>query len=95
MSPEVMELINDGCVPGGSHKNLDHAAPHTHFSSSVTDAQKLVFADAQTSGGLLLSVPAGNLDAVMDILGEADAPCATVIGHTTERRSHAVYVHSA
>lgn len=92
MSPEVLDLIEAGCLPGGSHKNLEHAAPHTSFADNVTEAQKLIFADAQTSGGLLLSVPEENLTAVMDTLEETSAPCAVVIGRTMARGVSAVHV---
>lgn len=92
ISPEVLELIEAGCVPGGSMKNLEHAEPETSFVGQVTDAQKLIFADAQTSGGLLLSVPEHNLDAVMDTLEETSAPCAVIIGKTIAREDRALRV---
>lgn len=92
MSPEILDLIEAGCVPGGSHKNLTHCAPHTRFDDDVTEAQKLIFADAQTSGGLLLSVPKENLTAVMETLEETSAPCAVIIGMTIPRQEYAVRV---
>jgi len=95
MSPEVLDLIEAGCVPGGSQKNLEHAAPDTSFAPQITDAQKLIFADAQTSGGLLLSVPEQNLNAVMETLEETSAPCAVIIGKTIERGDHAVFVSAS
>ena len=95
MSTELAHFIEAGCVPGGSKKNLDHSAPDTHFEENVSEIQKLIYADAQTSGGLLLSVPEQNIDAVMETLEETSAPCARIIGRTTERREHAVYVTSS
>lgn len=95
MSTEVLDLIDAGCVPGGSKKNLSHSEPHTHFDEHVSDREKLIFADAQTSGGLLLSVPDENLDAVMETLEETGAPCAVIIGKTTEQRDQAIYVSSS
>jgi len=92
ISPEVLDLIAAGCVPGGSKKNLTHTEPATHFADQVSESEKLIYADAQTSGGLLLSVPDENLTAVMDTLEETDAPCAVIIGKTTERREKSVYV---
>lgn len=92
MSPEVSDLIAAGCVPGGSRKNLSHTETSTHFSDQVSDSEKIIYADAQTSGGLLISVPDEHLNAVMETLEETSAPCATVIGKTTERREKSVYV---
>ena len=42
-----------GYVPGGSRRNLDWVRPH--ISSSVSDDELLLLADAQTSGGLLVA----------------------------------------
>jgi selenide,water dikinase len=92
ISPEVITFIEAGCIPGGSIKNLKYAEQDTHFAENVTESQKCIYADAQTSGGLLLSVPDENLDAVMETLDETGAPCAVLIGKTTPRRDKAVYV---
>lgn len=95
MSSELHDLIEAGCVPGGSLKNLEHASPDTHFSDNVSEAAKIIYADAQTSGGLLLSVPEENLNAVMDTLEETSAPCCSIIGRTTERKKQPVYLTSS
>ena len=71
-------------------KNLDYAMPHLDISDNVSDALQLIAADAQTSGGLLLSVPSDNLNAVMDTLEESGAPCAVVIGKTIPRQDKAI-----
>ncbi len=95
MSPEVLDLIAAGCVPGGSHKNLQHVASQTLFEENVTEAQKMIFADAQTSGGLLLTVPDKNLNAVMETLEETQASCSVIIGKTIPRQSHSMRVTSS
>ena len=95
MSPEIIALIETGCVPGGSHKNLSHVSDSTVFADNVSDAEKIVFADAQTSGGLLLSVPDKNLNAVMETLEETAAPCAVIIGKTIPRQDHSISVTSS
>lgn len=92
IDPQILDWIDQQCIPGGSLKNLKHAETETHFDDKVQQQQKIIYADAQTSGGLLLSVPDANLDAVMETLEETEAPCATIIGQTTPRRERAVYV---
>jgi selenide, water dikinase len=42
-----------GYVPGGSRRNLDWVRPH--LSSSVSEDELVLLADAQTSGGLLVA----------------------------------------
>ncbi len=47
------EAVRDGYVSGGSRRNLDWVAGETAFGS-VGEDDRLLLADAQTSGGLLL-----------------------------------------
>jgi selenophosphate synthase len=79
ISGEVFDLIAAGCIPGGSRDNLTYANPFTEWDGA-TDLQKVLLTDAQTSGGLLLSVPQKNLDKVLKLLKRLDTPCAAVIG---------------
>lgn len=55
--PRALELASSGVVPGGSRANLNWATPWTKFADSVPQAVRILLADAQTSGGLLIAVP--------------------------------------
>jgi selenide,water dikinase len=79
ISADVCDLIAAGCIPGGSRDNLDFANKFTEWDGA-TAVQKALLTDAQTSGGLLLSVPRRNLDAVLKHLKSHHALCAAVIG---------------
>jgi len=79
ISAEVFQLIANGCIPGGSRDNLDFADKFTAWHGA-TPAHKILLTDAQTSGGLLLSVPRRNLDAVLKRLKTHHTICAAVIG---------------
>ena len=79
ISAEVFQLIAAGCIPGGSRDNLAFAGNFTQWNGA-TAAQKALLTDAQTSGGLLLSVPRQNVDAVLKRLKRGRALCAAVIG---------------
>jgi selenide, water dikinase len=79
ISSEVFDLIAANCIPGGSRDNLAYANEFTEWQG-VTDAQKALLTDAQTSGGLLLCVPPKNQKAVMKRLEKAHTLCAAVIG---------------
>jgi selenide, water dikinase len=76
---EVFDLIAQNCIPGGSRQNLEAANDFVEWNN-VSDAQKTLAADAQTSGGLLLCVPPRNLDAVLKLLKKYRTPCAAIIG---------------
>jgi selenide,water dikinase len=83
ISAEVFQLIANGCIPGGSRDNLDFANKFTSWDGA-TPAQKTLLTDAQTSGGLLLSVPRRNLDAVLKRLKTHHTICAAVIGQIVQ-----------
>ena len=75
---EVFDLIAQDCIPSGSRENLATANDFTEWHD-VTEAQKILAADAQTSGGLLLCVPPRRLDAVKLVMKKYRAS-AFVIG---------------
>jgi selenide,water dikinase len=83
ISAEVSRLIAADCIPGGSRDNLDFANKFTDWDDT-TPAQKILLTDAQTSGGLLLSVPRRNLDAVLKRLKTHHTLCAAVIGQIVQ-----------
>jgi selenide,water dikinase len=62
--PGVVELANDGHVPGGSRRNLDWAREQLDVGG-VEDVLVTLLADAQTSGGLVFGAePQAAEDAV-------------------------------
>jgi selenide, water dikinase len=56
--PGVRGLVEAGHVPGGTRTNLDLAAEYTEFGPAVSEVDRLLVCDAQTSGGLFVSLPA-------------------------------------
>jgi selenide,water dikinase len=88
---EVWRLIAKDCVPGGTRQNLETASKFTEWDS-VTDEQKLVLADAQTSGGLLLCVSARRLATVVKVLKQLRTPAHAIIGRITANRSGGIRV---
>lgn len=51
--PGVEEYIAQGAVPGGTERNF---ASYGHLMGAMTDAQRALLCDPQTSGGLLIAV---------------------------------------
>lgn len=49
--------LDEGCIPGGTHRNWDS---YGHKIGAITEYQKHILADPQTSGGLLVAVEAGH-----------------------------------
>jgi selenide,water dikinase len=86
--PGVDYYLEQGCVPGGTHRNFDSYGDKVAL---LTDEQKFLLCDPQTSGGLLVAVtPEGEAEflAVAAELGLDLVPVGTLV----ERQSHAVEV---
>ncbi|MCP9966372.1 selenide, water dikinase SelD [Actinomadura madurae] len=70
------ESLRAGYVSGGTRRNLDWVAPHTDFGATGED-DRLLLADAQTSGGLLIA---------------GEIPGAPVIGELVPAAGHPLIV---
>ncbi len=60
--------------PGGSSDNRLFFEKHVSFDESIDEENRMLLFDAQTSGGLLLSVPRGRLDALLARAEEVGQP---------------------
>jgi selenide,water dikinase len=59
--PGAHALAEEGVLPGGTRRNLRHAETFTDFGSA-DEATRVLLADAQTSGGLLVALPAARVE---------------------------------
>jgi selenide,water dikinase len=91
ISPEVIQLIEQDCVPGGTRENLKTAEDFTDFGNA-TNAQKFLLADAQTSGGLLLCIAPRRLVAALRILKKLRTPVAAIIGKIVRSSKPGIWV---
>lgn len=81
--PGAATFAAEGAAPGGTLRNLSHSEAFTDFG--VADAtMRLLLADAQTSGGLLIAVGPDRLDELLDGLVAEETPAAAVIGRFTD-----------
>ncbi len=77
----VRESIADGAIPDGTKRNLQAVDANVIWESGVTEADRLLLADAQTSGGLLISVDGSRVDDLLAALRTRGTPTASKIGH--------------
>jgi selenide,water dikinase len=77
------KLIDDGCIPGASFRNLEYAEKDIVFESGLDYNFKMIAFDAQTSGGLLMSVSPEIADEVLYDLNAAGLNSSVVIGNVT------------
>ncbi len=74
------ELLESGVAPGGTHRNLSSMESSVHWHPELTLNQKLLLCDAQTSGGLLISVPEERADRLLEELLGAGQTDTVVVG---------------
>ena len=79
--PGVQRLIAAGHIPGGTRRNLEDLGDRIDFGD-CDEATRLTLADAQTSGGMLISIPQDRVPNLLDDLNK-ETPAATVIGRVT------------
>ncbi len=78
--PRAREMAERGAIPGGTTRNLASLADSVTFAARVDAVARVLLADAQTSGGLLIAVAADRADALVAALEREATPAAAVIG---------------
>ncbi len=66
------KLAYEDIIPGGTKRNYDFVKDSVLFSENINQAQKYLIADAQTSGGLLISAPHDKAEKLNKMLLEAN-----------------------
>ena len=77
-------LVAEGLVPGGSKNNLRYIEATTQFADSVSENDRLVLADAQTSGGLVIAVTPDKVEMLLEELDRNGVDIGEVIGEVVE-----------
>ncbi|TVR73787.1 MAG: selenide, water dikinase SelD [Marinilabiliales bacterium] len=79
----IFELAAAGAVPGGTVNNLEYVSGITRWNENVSETMKLILCDAQTSGGLLVSLPAEYERQFIERLHKVGVSAGVVIGKVT------------
>lgn len=66
--PGALELARAGSVSGGTARNMESLEGKVVLGEGVSEFEFMVLADAQTSGGMLISVPEERSDALVKSL---------------------------
>ena len=78
--PGARAAAERGAIPGGTERNMASLADAVSFGAGISQADRVLLADAQTSGGLLIAVAPAQRDALLAALGREGTPAAAVIG---------------
>lgn len=90
--PDVYELASGGIIPGGTQNNLKHFEQNVQWDSDLAEVQKFIFADAQTSGGLLIFLPEIYQEECINELKINGIKYASVIGKVIESKERKIFV---
>lgn len=77
---EAEDFAASNVIPGGTLNNLAFVEPYVDFAPSIPKATRVLLADAQTSGGLLISLPAERADNLLRDLKSRGVESAAQIG---------------
>jgi selenide,water dikinase len=82
--PGVLELANAGSVSGGTARNMEALEGFVNREDGISDIEFTILADAQTSGGMLISVPEERSDVIVKSLVANQTLYSAVIGKVFE-----------
>lgn len=67
----AVDAAYEGIIPGGTKRNLSFIKHNIKFSSEIDESKQHLLADAQTSGGLLISISKNKVKELMSKLIES------------------------
>lgn len=67
----VLDLVKEGLIPGGAYRNKEYVGEKVSFGPGISDDEKMILFDPQTSGGLLVAIsPEGAEEMVRRLEGK-------------------------
>ena len=88
---QAYSLALMGMVPAGAYRNLQYLEKQLRWEANIDDAEKIILADPQTSGGLLMAVPREEARSASEALLKAGVNGAE-IGEIVESGAPLIYV---
>ncbi len=92
--PQALEYARMGLVPGGTHANRNYCSHSLHADPNIPSYLLDILSDAQTSGGLLISVAQDRASALLKQLNEKGLGQASLIGEVIDDLSGGITVLS-
>ncbi len=85
-------LLEERTIPGGTVGNLKSLNGKVVFPERMHELDRLLLCDAQTSGGLAITVSRDKTVELLDVLHEGGDTESCVIGRTTKKKDYAIKV---
>jgi selenide,water dikinase len=86
------DLVARGCVPAGTTRNRDAVTDVVSWNRGVSDGDRMLLCDAQTSGGLLMAVAPTSASRLISALEAENSPAAARIGEVVGKRDRMIEV---
>ncbi len=80
---QARELALAGIAPGGTLANVDYVKPFVQWNEGISEIDKLLLCDAQTSGGLIIVIPKNKKEELLNRLHERGIKEISCIGEIT------------
>jgi selenide,water dikinase len=90
--PGAKEYAQLGMVPGGAYCNEEYFGRRIAFSGKVPEAERILLFDPQTSGGLLITLPAAQGEKLLRSLRDKGIQEASLIGEVTPKEKDVISV---
>lgn len=92
--PGAVELAEAGTISGGTTRNMEALKDAVVLEEGISDIDFVLLADAQTSGGLLISVPEARAETLVKSLVANHTLYSEVIGGVTAGNAGTVTVQA-
>ncbi|GAH38578.1 unnamed protein product, partial [marine sediment metagenome] len=89
----VKKFVTANIIPGGTLNNLDYVSEFVEWPDNFSESNKIILADAQTSGGLLISVPQAYTNKLVNELKTKGVHDASVIGEVINKKKGKIIVY--
>jgi selenide,water dikinase len=90
---EALAMYQKGMTTGVNAFNQNLVAAHIRFETPFPDWQEQILYDPQTSGGLLVALPARQAQDLVAALRQSDVPAAVTVGdvHRLDGKKHLIF----
>jgi selenide,water dikinase len=89
--PGAMEMANDGFVTRANKSNREFSQSMLRIDAADTSLVEIIF-DPQTSGGLLISVPEQNAEALANEINNHESNTAKIVGTVEQNHGYALKI---
>ena len=89
----VKKFVTAGIIPGGTLNNLEYVSDFVEFPDNFPESKKVILADAQTSGGLLISAPRLYIKKLVNELITRGVHDTSVIGEVIGKKKGKIIVY--